>query len=175
MCFFDILMGVVLIWAIYQGFKKGFLFEVAKLVGLFLGFWCAVHFSSYIKNIFIEKYNISGQLGAIISFILTFILVLVIIYFLATLLEKFMKTIKLGIINSLAGAMISILKYTMIISVFFYILRMIHVDKILFSQDIRDKSYFYKPITRLAPIIIPKIKQLNMDEELDSIEKKIKK
>ena len=168
----DFLIGFVLLWAIYRGFSKGFLLEIAKFIGLLAGIWGAIHFSGSMTSSLVEKFKISGQAGMIISFVLTFIFVVVAIYFLARLLEKAMDKLEFGFINSLLGAAISVAKYSFLLSILFYILGLTHLDKILIPQDTRAKSYFFKPIVNFAPTIIPKIKQLKLKEQIDKLNEK---
>ena len=175
MSIIDFLIGFILLWAIYRGFSKGFILEIAKFIALIAGIWGAIHFSEYINSSLVEKLKMSSQASIIVSFILTFIFVVIIIYFLARILEKALEKLELGFINSLLGAAISVLKYSFLLSILFYILGLTHLDKIFISQDTRAKSYLFKPVVNLAPTIIPKIKQLKLDEKIDKINEKVDK
>jgi len=173
MNYIDIIFTILLVWAAYKGYNKGLLIELAKLVALVLGVFGAIHFSEYLKPIIVEKFNISPQLSSIISFILIFIVVVIIVFILAKLVEKTVKALALGIFNSLGGALFSILQYGFIISVIILIFGFIHLDKFIFPEKSREKSYLFIPVSNFAPTVIPKIKAMKIEEQVEKVDKKI--
>ena len=46
----DIIFLILFGWAAYNGFKKGFILQVASLAALFLGIYGAIKFSGIISN-----------------------------------------------------------------------------------------------------------------------------
>jgi len=115
MNFIDIIILIPILWGAYKGFTKGFISELSTLVALFLGIWGAIHFASFIANFLIDSFNMSNKYVPIISFAITFILIVIAVHFIAKLLTKLIKAVSLNLINKLAGAAFGILKYQMLL------------------------------------------------------------
>ena len=50
MNYIDIILAIPLVWAVYRGFTKGFIIEIASLIAMVLGVYGAIHFSYFIFN-----------------------------------------------------------------------------------------------------------------------------
>jgi len=151
----DIIFLILFGWAAYNGFKKGFILQVASLAALFLGIYGAIKFSGIISHLLSEKMNISGGYLPIISFAVIFIAIIIIIHILARIAEKIVEFIALGFINKIFGAVFNIIKYSLIISVFLVILdNFDHRIHFLPQKQIK-KSVFHAPLYVLAPLIYP--------------------
>jgi membrane protein required for colicin V production len=53
MNFIDIILGLLLIFSAFGGFKHGLVAEVAYLAALILGIWGAIHFSGITTGLLI--------------------------------------------------------------------------------------------------------------------------
>jgi membrane protein required for colicin V production len=151
----DIIFLIIFIWAAYRGFIKGLIIQVASLLALFLGIYGAIKFSGYILIYLTERMNIHGDYLPIISFAITFIIIVVLIHFLARMAEKFVEIIALSFINRIFGSIFSILKYALIISVFLVILNNLDSKTPFLPKKQIQNSFFYKPLFILAPFIYP--------------------
>ncbi|NJO91413.1 MAG: CvpA family protein, partial [Chloroflexia bacterium] len=100
---FDIIFLVIFCWAAYRGFTKGFILQVAMLGALFLGIWGAIKFSGYTSALIMEKLQTNVEYLPVISFALTFIVIVIGIHFLAKLVEKLLEAIALSFVNRLLG------------------------------------------------------------------------
>jgi membrane protein required for colicin V production len=103
----------------------------------------------------------SGQYLPIISFAVTFIVIVVAVHILAKLLNKFIDAIALGVVNRLLGVLFSVLKYAFIISIILVLINKAD-DKYNFIPDeTKENSLLYKPLSNFAPLIFP---YLNFDK-----------
>ncbi|MFO7657387.1 MAG: CvpA family protein [Bacteroidales bacterium] len=151
----DWIFIVFFIWSIYQGYTKGLVITLASLLALVLGIYGAVKFSGYTAEILYDKFQFSPENLNLVSFIITFIIIVIAIQLLARMLDKFIEAVSLGFINRLTGAILAILKTALIISVFLVIIDRID-EKIPFlpRSDIQ-KSLLFNPLHSLAPLIYP--------------------
>jgi membrane protein required for colicin V production len=159
MNFIDICIGVPLLWAIYKGFTKGFIMAIASFIGFWLGIWGSIHFSNYLIPLLKDKFEITSSYLPITAFFVTFLLILLLIYLLARLLQKVVEGMELGIVNKLAGAVFNFFKYALIISVFISILNGFEQKHELLPTKLKKESILYKPISKIAPAIIPSFKE----------------
>lgn len=98
------------------------------------------------------------------SFVITFIVVVIIVYALGRILEKLINMIALGFLNKLAGGAFGILKAALFISIFFLILNHYKINFI--SADKKNNSLIYSPIEGIAPFIWSQLDELN-DEKIE--------
>lgn len=159
MNFIDICIGVPLLCAIYRGFTKGFIMAISSLLGFWLGIWGSVRFSAYLIPIIKDKFEVTSAYMPIVAFFLMFLLIIVIIYLLARLLQTVVEAIALSLANKLAGAIFNFLKYTLILSVFIFILDTIEQRHPLLPPKLKNQSVLYPTISKLAPTIIPSLSE----------------
>jgi len=153
MNYIDIILSIPLVWAIYKGFTKGFIIEVASLVAIILGVYGAIHFSYYISDIL----KMNSPYLPLISFALTFLIIIVAVYLFAKLLEKSINLLALGFLNKLLGAFFGLLKVAFILSVLLIFINKINSKSNIISEESRKSSLLYNPISAIAPFIIPKL------------------
>ena len=158
----DIILCVPLLWGLYKGFTKGFIVELASLVAFGLGIWGAYHFSAYTAAVLKDKLHFNSPYLPIISFSLTTLLIVIAIFLLAKLIQKFAEGMALGPVNKIAGAIFSALKYALLMSVFIFVMDTVEKKIPLVSLKMKEGSLLYKPIGSLAPFIIPKLSELKI-------------
>lgn len=171
MSIIDLILIGLFILAGFNGYKKGFIGQAASLVGLVLGIWGAIHFSDFTANFLTEQFSFTSKYLPLISFAITFVVILVAVHFIGSLVEGLFNLAFLGIVNSLLGVVFGVLKTALIISVILVLLGSVsHRIKII-PDDFGSKSLFYGPVKRLAPSIFPYLK---FEELKESIESKFK-
>ncbi|MGC9374578.1 MAG: CvpA family protein [Bacteroidales bacterium] len=157
----DLVFAILFLWSAYRGFTKGFIVQLATLAALLLGILGAVMFSDFTSSLIIKKFEVSGQYLPIISFAITFIVIVVAVHILAKLLNKLMDAIALGVVNRLLGVLFSVLKYAFIISIILVLINKAD-DKYNFIPDeTKENSLLYKPLSNFAPLLFP---YLNFDK-----------
>ena len=150
MNFIDIVLGVVLLIGLYQGFKKGLLIEITGLIALVLGVYGAIHFS-YLIGEYIEKYiSSSSQYTEIVAFAVTFFIILILIAFVGKLLTKVLNLIALGFLNRLLGSLFGMLKMAIILSVVIIFFDKINANFELIDSATTQNTFIYKPIKNLG-------------------------
>ena len=165
----DIVFVIPLCWAAYKGFTKGLIVEIAAVLSLLLGIYFSIAFADTLAIWLLKKYSFSYQFAIILAFVLAFVTVVIAVYFLAKLVESLAKAIALNLINKIGGSVFSIVKYMLIISVIISVFAYFHADKLVFSPENQEKSLLYKPVEKIAPLLIPKLKKLKIPEKIEDI------
>ena len=106
----DIIVLIPLIWFTIKGFTKGFIIELASLAALILGIYLSYFFSDITASFLQNTLGFTSKYLQPVSFILTFIIVVILIFILAKSLEALIKTASLGIFNKLLGAAFGFIK-----------------------------------------------------------------
>jgi membrane protein required for colicin V production len=163
----DLVFAMLFLWSAYRGFTKGFIVQLATLGALLLGILGAVMFSDFTSSLIIKKFEVSGQYLPIISFAVTFIVIVVAVHILAKLLNKLIDAIALGVVNRLFGVLFSMLKYAFIISIILVLINKADDKYHFIPEETKENSLLYKPLSNFAPLIFP---YLNFDKIREEFE-----
>jgi membrane protein required for colicin V production len=151
----DLIIIIILGVALVRGFTDGFVKEVASLAALILGIWGAIRFSTFTAGKLYEWFDMTGQYVGIVSFLVTFGVIVVLINFVGILVDKIVDTVSLGFLNRLLGIVFGFFKAVLILSVFFVILNAIDVRRPFLPKEKIEESIFYNPISDVAPALFP--------------------
>ena len=113
MSFLDIILGILLFFALIRGIRNGLFVELASLLSFLIGIYIAVKFSYIVGNMLGDSVASPSKTAKIIAFVLTLILVMVAIHFLAKVFSKIASFVFLGWLNKLGGAVFAFLKTTL--------------------------------------------------------------
>jgi membrane protein required for colicin V production len=159
MNFPDIILIILLGLAAFRGLRRGLILELATFVALFAGILAGFYFSALVSGLLEKGFDYHGKYINIISFIIIFIVVLVLVRLLAKVIEKAVKAIALGWLNKIAGAVFSVLKTALILSILIYFLNRFDEDKHLIKPETRSASLLFPLVEKLAPAVIPRMKE----------------
>ncbi len=163
----DLVFAILLLWSAYRGYTKGFIVQLATLAALLLGILGAVLFSDITSGIIIKKFDISGQYLPIISFAVTFVVIVIGVHLFAKMLNKLIDAIALGIVNRLLGVLFSVLKIAFIVSIILVLINKADNKYNFIPDETKDNSLLYTPLSNFAPMIFP---YLNFDKIREKFE-----
>jgi membrane protein required for colicin V production len=178
MNYLDLIIAIPLVWGFIRGLSKGFIIEIASLIALIAGIWAGIHFSDLLSTFLLNKLGWSATYVPIISFLIIFIAIVIGVFIIAKVLEKFVNLLALGLINKLAGGIFGALKFAVILSVLIIILNKFDSKSTVINQTTKDGSMLYYPTANLVPMVIPKLKVIKTemkDLTKTPTEKEIKK
>jgi len=161
MNYFDIVIIIPLIWGAYKGFRKGLVIELASFIALGLGIWGGVKFSSFSAHYLSEVIQISEKVMPLISFSITFILIVVVVFFIAKMIERIIKFVALGFFNKAFGSLFGMLKFGLIISVVLNLVNLLNTKVEFISPTLKDTSLLYIPVSKIGAVIVPELKNIN--------------
>jgi membrane protein required for colicin V production len=159
MNYIDIALCIPLVWGFYKGFVKGLIIEAASILALGLGIWGGIHFSDFCADKIKVGFNWQSPYLPIVSFAIVFLTIIISVFLLAKLLSKLSKKLALGGLDKILGALVGSLKFALILSVIIYVINSIEKSYPVVSFDVKNKSVLYKPIGKIAPLIIPALKR----------------
>ena len=157
MGFLDIILGILLAFALYKGIRNGLFVELASLVSLLAGIYFAIKFSSFIKELLAGFVKWNPNTIQVVAFILTFLLVVIGISLLGKFLTGIADFAFLGWLNKIGGGFFRVLKTILIIGIVFKVFEKINYHNFLAKKETLDKSIFYNPIQKTAGFMYPSI------------------
>jgi len=155
MNYVDIVLGVLLILSAIGGFRKGLIVELASLAALILGIWGAIKFSYLTSEFLVENFDWKWDHLDIASFIITFVVIVILVHIVGNVVNKLVETVMLGFVNKLAGLVFGILRAALILSIVLLVFDKIDEDMKILSSKTKSESQMYYPIRNLAPTIFP--------------------
>ena len=157
MGFLDIILAMLLAYGLYKGLKNGFFVEIASLVALIAGLFGAIHFS-YITGGYLAQYvDWEEQYIALIAFIITFVIIVVLIHMIGKFLSKVTDFTLLGILNKIAGGVFGALKTAVIVgALLIYFDKMNSATNIIKPETI-GSSILYTPLKDIGGFVFGKV------------------
>jgi len=155
MNFVDIILGVVLLYALFKGLKNGFFVELASLVSLLLGVYLSIEFSDFTADFIRKNLSFDSEHIEIIAFLVTFVLVVLGVMLLAKAFTKIADFASLGWINRLFGAVFGLLKMIVILSISIHFFQKINTNEVFISEEKTNQSVLYNPIVEVSQFVFP--------------------
>lgn len=156
----DILVVIFISWLGFKGFKKGIVIELTTLVALVLGALGAIKFSGITTEVLQTK--ISSEYLPLIAFGITFLLIVLGVFLLGKLIEKFMQAIALGLVNKSVGAAFGACKALLISSYIVSLFASFNQKANLVPQEKLEKSLTYHPLLSLGTDMIAFVQTKNL-------------
>jgi len=169
----DIIFIIPIVWLAYKGFSKGLIIELTTLAALALGIYISLHFSHLTANFLVEHFEISKKYLSIISFIITFILVVIALNIIGKMLEKIIDLVALSFLNKSFGGFFGVLKAVIFLSFIIYFINKFDKNRFLFSESLTSESALYEYIEDVAPAVIKFYDGIDEDDGvLDKVKNK---
>ena len=170
MNYLDIIIVIPLLYGLIKGFSNGLVKEITGLLGLIIGVYVAINFSSYLYPKFTEFLGGYEKFVPIITFTTLFVVSILAIRLLGNILDKLTRILALGIISRILGSIFGVLKIIVLFSFLLFVL----TEHELINRQIQKESVLLSPIQDVSVLIIPKINK-HKNEVLNTIEKNTKK
>lgn len=155
----DIVLGVLLAYSLYKGIVNGLFVEIASLISLILGIYFAIKFSFLMRDTLGGFLHWKPNTIQTIAFVLTFILVVIGVTFIAKILTGIADLAFLGWINKLGGGFFRVLKTVLILGTLFTVFQKMNYNNILAKKETLDQSLFYNPIQKTAQFFYPSLEK----------------
>ena len=165
MNYIDLVLGLLLIVAAIQGFRKGFIIELASLAALILGIWGGIKFSGLTADFITKHTGYQSEHLSAIAFFITFIVIVILIHLMGKMLDSIVKAVFLGFLNRLAGIIFGVLKTAIILSILLLLFDDIDENVHLLPAKQKEESKIYTPMKQIVPTLFPFIKLWNTKEE----------
>ena len=146
----DIIFAILIVIAIFKGYKKGLIIAIFSIVALIVGLAAALKLSATVAAYLQNSVNISGKWLPFLSFAMVFGLVAVLVGMGGKLIEKTFEMALLGWANRIGGILLFVILYTIIFSIFLFYAEKIH----LFEEATIQSSKVFPFIKPWGPKVI---------------------
>ena len=180
MNYIDIIISILLLLAVYKGFKNGLIKEIISLISLVAGIYIAVNFSFYVEKHLSKSLSKYDEFVSIISFVLVFLIVFLSLKLAGVIMSKLAHSLQLGLLNKTLGLLFGLSKALLIISIVLF--EITHLSEtlgnILPKKQVKN-SVLYKPVYDITPTLSPIAKKKlgwskNLKESIKKTTKEVK-
>ena len=148
--YLDIILFLPLVWAIYRGWVKGLILQLATLAALVIGLWGARILTDYLVPFLKTKYGVTSEYTHITVYAVCLLVLFALVYFVGWLLTKLVKAVALGIPNRLAGIVFSITKYGILLAFFVFYLDKMNNQFNFMDPTLPEGSFLYHPLLKAS-------------------------
>ncbi|HVZ55638.1 MAG TPA: CvpA family protein [Chitinophagaceae bacterium] len=125
----DVLFALLMVLAVIKGYQRGLIVALFSLLAFLIGLAAAMKLSVVVAGYIGKTVNVSEKWLPVLSFILVFLLVVILVRWVANLLQKTVEIALLGWVNRLAGILLYAAIYILIFSVVLFYAQQIRVLK----------------------------------------------
>ncbi len=151
MHYIDLIIGLILAYAVYNGWRQGVIIQVCSIIGILCGVWLATRYGALVGG----WLHISSDYASVGGFLVVLIAVIVCVAIASRLLRKVCKFAGLGILDIILGIALSVCKFAVILSVLFGAFNGINKNTNMVSEEELAKSKLYHPIININDIFFP--------------------
>ncbi|HRY32632.1 MAG TPA: CvpA family protein [Bacteroidales bacterium] len=155
----DLFLAVPLAWALYKGFRKGLILELATLIGWVVGLYAGLHFSHLALQWLKEQFHADAPWLPVLAFALVFLVVFLGVWLLGKLIDKTAGALMLGFFNKIGGAFFALMKMALILSFLILLLNRIFPENHPSRKKHQEKSLLYKPLSSIAVQIMKAVEK----------------
>jgi len=148
--FLDFVLLIILILAVVKGFKRGLIVGIFSFIAVIVGLAAAIKLSTVAADYIGQAIKISDRWLPVISFVVVFIVVVLLIRLGANMIQKTVEISMLGWINRLGGILLYVAIYVIVYSIVLFYAGQIK----LIQEETIQKSVTYSYIQPWGPKVI---------------------
>ncbi len=146
----DIIFAILIVIAIFKGYRKGLIIAVFSIVAFIVGLAAALKLSATVAAYLQNSVSISGKWLPFLSFAIVFGVVAVLVSLGGKLIEKTFEMALLGWANRIGGILLFVILYTIIFSILLFYAEKIH----LFEEATIQSSKVYPFVKPWGPKVM---------------------
>lgn len=116
----DILLLLILFLAIFKGYQRGLIVGAFSLIAIVVGIAAAIKLSAVVAIYIGDTVKISQQWLPVISFIVVFIIVVLLVRLGANMIQRVIETASFGWLNRLGGIALYVVIYIIVFSILLF-------------------------------------------------------
>jgi membrane protein required for colicin V production len=153
MSILDIILGLLLAYGLYKGFKNGLFVELASLIALIAGIFGAIHFSYIAGDYLHEHMQWEERYINLAAFIITFIAIVLIVHVAGKFLTRMADFAMLGVLNKIAGGLFGVLKIAVILGAILIFFERVNSSVGFVKNESMQSSILYEPVKEIGAFV----------------------
>ena len=155
MNWFDLVVFILMLIALVNGYRKGLIRQLVGLAIIILSAIFGGKLAAYILPELNRFLDLSPNLARVLSFLLAFAAIAIVISLIGNLIQKFVNIILLSFVNRLLGSFIAVGTLMFILSIILNLVLMLDKKENLISKEIKNESFFFERVEAVVPAVVP--------------------
>lgn len=147
----DLIVCLVLLVALFNGWRKGFILQLCSLVAVVAAIVLASRYGAE-AGAFLK---LDAQYAEPAGFVVVLLVAMLLITLAARLVRKIFRFAGFGLVDILLGVTVAAAKYLLLLSLAFAAFEKINVNYSLLSKEKIEASKGYEPVRNLSRQILP--------------------
>ena len=147
----DLIVCLVVVLAVWNDWRQGFIVQICSLAGIVAGIWLAARFGSVVGG----WLRLDSEIAAAGGFVVVLVVVVLGVAVAARLARKLFRFAGFGVADIVLGIAVSLLKFLLLLSVLFSAFDRLNVDYSLVGPRTLEQSKSYRPVMRLSASVLP--------------------
>lgn len=145
------MIGLLLLYAIWEGAREGLIRQVLGLAALILGIYFAWKMGGSVGAMF----GLEGTPAVIAGFVTVLVVVIVAVALIARLTRGLFKLVGLGIFDNLLGIIFSVFKMLLVTGIILMVVEVFDTKGKLIDSRIKARSPMYRAATAVTGAVFP--------------------
>ena len=133
----DIILLIILVSGAVHGYKRGFILELIGIAAFIIAIYGGLKLLHRGMEHLSKLYDGFGVFLPFLSFMLIFVVIVILVNILGEWLKKIIDWTPLGIVDNVAGALVNLLKTTLGIGIVFWVMQVLEIS---FAQNVIKHS-----------------------------------
>ncbi|MCI7139850.1 CvpA family protein [Alistipes sp.] len=147
----DLIVCLVLALALWNGWRQGFIVQVCSLAAIVIGIWLAADYGEDVGT----WLRLDTRFAAAGGFATVLVATLLVVAVAARLVRKLFHFAGFGILDTVLGVAVSVVKYLLVLSALFAAFDRVNADYAWVEAQTIEHSKSYKPVLRLSEKLFP--------------------
>ena len=152
---FDLTVGILLLIAVINGYRKGLIMQLVGLAILLLSVIFGGRVAEMILPHLTGWINLSPEAARVLSFLLAFAAIAIALTLVGKLIQRFFDLVLLSFLNRLGGAVIAAGTMMLFLSVLLNLVLLLDRSETVINPQIKQDSFFYSRVEAVVPAIVP--------------------
>lgn len=158
MNWFDLIILIIAIGAFARGLYSGLIMQLARLIGLILAAIFSGKLSAFIAPKLANITDASPHIISPLSYIISFIIIVAIIFIIGRLLQSTIKIMHLNTFNRIIGGFFCSISWLILSSICLNIIVEFDQKKDIIKEDTRKTACTYPYMIELGQTVVPYLK-----------------
>ena len=145
---FDIVVGIIALVALVNGWRKGLIVQVCSIVAIVAGIWLSSAYGTEVGSML----SVDPQYAKPAGFMIIFAAVLVVLTLLSRIVKKLFSFVGLGAVDSILGALLSVAKVAIVVGFLCSAFNNLNGDGRFIEKSKLEASIFFSPLCRAAEV-----------------------
>lgn len=145
----DIILAIILAWALISGLRKGLISQASSLVGVLLGVWVAFKFNDRLGE------WIGVEVEGVAAYVILFVAAVLLAWVMSRFSRWILHGIGLGFVDKIGGALLSLVTCCLVLSLLLGLFRNVNGHLKIVEPEVLETSTLVAPIERVANVVFP--------------------